>query len=207
METDSASSFVHRNATSLIGRWTDNLSKLFAFFSFNREFFISKIYERALRGSVKETLRRKQVDSRAVRRSQAIDRGLEEDSRKLRRECKILLLGSYGDCGRSEIVKQLKIIHQNWSMEEMASYRFAIYQNVIDCAKALIRAMEQLEIHPQQEPNRAYCDFLLAYSIDPDPKRPLGTKVGEAISAIWQDPCIPKVLECSSEFYTMESAR
>jgi guanine nucleotide-binding protein subunit alpha len=27
------------------------------------------------------------------KRSQAIDRGLEEDSKKLRRECKILLLG------------------------------------------------------------------------------------------------------------------
>ena len=29
------------------------------------------------------------------KRSQAIDRGLEEDSKKLRRECKILLLGTH----------------------------------------------------------------------------------------------------------------
>lgn len=29
------------------------------------------------------------------KRSQMIDRTLEEDSRKLRRECKILLLGTY----------------------------------------------------------------------------------------------------------------
>lgn len=29
------------------------------------------------------------------KRSQAIDRTLEEDSKKLRRECKILLLGAY----------------------------------------------------------------------------------------------------------------
>lgn len=31
----------------------------------------------------------------AKKRSQAIDRNLEEDQRKLRRECKILLLGEY----------------------------------------------------------------------------------------------------------------
>ena len=33
-------------------------------------------------------------DAEAKKRSQAIDRGLEEDSKKLRRECKILLLGT-----------------------------------------------------------------------------------------------------------------
>ena len=38
------------------------------------------------------------------KRSQAIDRGLEEDSKKLRRECKILLLGVYhaSKSGRDE---------------------------------------------------------------------------------------------------------
>lgn len=33
------------------------------------------------------------VDTEQKKRSQAIDRRLEEDSKKLRRECKILLLG------------------------------------------------------------------------------------------------------------------
>lgn len=32
------------------------------------------------------------------KRSQMIDRGLEEDSKKLRRECKILLLGKGDTC-------------------------------------------------------------------------------------------------------------
>jgi hypothetical protein len=33
-------------------------------------------------------------DEGQKKKSQAIDRGLEEDSKKLRRECKILLLGT-----------------------------------------------------------------------------------------------------------------
>jgi hypothetical protein len=34
-------------------------------------------------------------DEGQKKKSQAIDRGLEEDSKKLRRECKILLLGTF----------------------------------------------------------------------------------------------------------------
>lgn len=36
-----------------------------------------------------------QEDAEQKKRSQMIDRKLEEDSKKLRRECKILLLGTY----------------------------------------------------------------------------------------------------------------
>ena len=36
------------------------------------------------------------------KRSQMIDRGLEEDSKKLRRECKILLLGKDADSGSTD---------------------------------------------------------------------------------------------------------
>ena len=206
MKIDSASLFVHRDTASLISQWTDNLSKLSAVFSFDRELFVSKVYERALRGSVKEALRRQQDDAKARMRSEAIDRGLEEDSRKLRNEFKVLLLGD-NDSGKREIVKQWKFHDPNGSTaEELARYRSTIYNNVIDCVKALIRAMEDLEIHPEQELNRAYCDFLLDYSVDPDPEKPLGTKVGEAISSIWQDPCIPKILERSNEFYIVDSA-
>ena len=37
-------------------------------------------------------------DAELKKRSQAIDRALEEDSRRLRRECKILLLGACFEC-------------------------------------------------------------------------------------------------------------
>ncbi|KAF9545851.1 G-alpha-domain-containing protein [Agrocybe pediades] len=44
--------------------------------------------------------------------SDQIDRELEEDHKKFKRECKILLLDS-GESGKSTIVKQMKIIHQD----------------------------------------------------------------------------------------------
>jgi guanine nucleotide-binding protein G(i) subunit alpha len=101
----------------------------------------------------------------------------------------------------------MKIIHQNgYSADELAMYRLTIYKNVIDCAKALIGAMRQFDIEPEQEINKQYADFLVDYSVDPDPEKPLEMKVGQAVSSIWHDPCIPKVLEHQSEFYMMDSA-
>ncbi|KAK4995901.1 Guanine nucleotide-binding protein alpha-2 subunit [Elasticomyces elasticus] len=140
------------------------------------------------------------------KRSQIIDRTLEEESKKLRRECKILLLGS-GESGKSTIVKQMKIIHQNgYTADELALYRLTIYKNVIDCAKALIGAMRQVDVQPEIPGNTEYCEYIMEYSVDPDPHSPLNTKVGQAITAIWKDPCIPKVIAHSSEFYLMDSA-
>jgi guanine nucleotide-binding protein G(i) subunit alpha len=117
------------------------------------------------------------------------------------------LLSGSGESGKSTIVKQMKIIHQNgYSTEELSMYRLTIYKNVIDCAKALIGAMRQFEIEPEIPGNRAACDYLMTYSVDPDPEKPLHARVGQAVTALWRDPCIRKVFEHSNEFYLMDSA-
>ena len=101
----------------------------------------------------------------------------------------------------------MKIIHQNgYSQQELAMYRLTIFKNVIDCAKALIGAMEQFGIAPEREINHEYCEFLVDYSLDPDPEKPLETKVGQAVASIWADPCIPRIMDRQSEFYLMDSA-
>lgn len=85
-------------------------------------------------------------------------------------------------------------------------YRLTIYKNVLDCAKALIGAMRQFEIGPEKEINREYSDFLMEYSLDPDPDKPLERKVGDAVNSIWHDPSMQKVMDHQSEFYLMDSA-
>jgi guanine nucleotide-binding protein G(i) subunit alpha len=101
----------------------------------------------------------------------------------------------------------MKIIHQNgYTQEELAMYRLTIYKNVVDCAKALIGAMRQFDIDPEAPDNHSNCEYLLEYTLDPDPEKPLDPRVGHAVTAVWRDPCIAKVLEHSSEFYLMDSA-
>ena len=101
----------------------------------------------------------------------------------------------------------MKIIHQNgYTQEELTMYRLTIYKNVIDCAKALIGAMRQFDIDCEDPANDEYCNYLLEYTVDPDPEKPLHPRVGEAVTSIWRDPCVAKVNEHSSEFYMMDSA-
>jgi len=101
----------------------------------------------------------------------------------------------------------MKIIHQNgYTVDELALYRHTIYKNLIDCAKALIGAMRQFEIEVENPLNREYPSYIMEFSVDPDPHQALDSKVGDAISSIWQDKCIPKVFDYQNEFYLMDSA-
>lgn len=112
-----------------------------------------------------------------------------------------------GESGKSTIVKQMKIIHQNgYTMDELALYRLTIYKNLIDCSKALIGAMRQFNIEPTDAINVEYSDYLLEYSVDPDPHTPLDAKVGTAVASLWKDGSIESLMDRQSEFYLMDSA-
>ena len=91
-------------------------------------------------------------------------------------------------------------------MDELALYRSTIYKNLVDCAKALIGAMRQFGIDPATPTNVEFSDYLMEYQVDPDPHTPLAPKVGEAVTSLWQDRSIEKVMERQSEFYLMDSA-
>ncbi|KAI5308681.1 guanine nucleotide-binding protein subunit alpha, partial [Ascosphaera atra] len=139
-------------------------------------------------------------------RSQAIDKKIEEDAKRLSKECKILLLGA-GESGKSTIVKQMKIIHQNgYTLDELRNYRGTVYRNLLECASCLIKAMQDFDIQPSSQKVRDRIDFLSAYQLDPDPNVPIDPRVGDAIVYLWSDPCIPRVLEHQHEFYIMDSA-
>ncbi|KAG8220568.1 guanine nucleotide binding protein, alpha subunit [Butyriboletus roseoflavus] len=138
--------------------------------------------------------------------SDAIDRQLEEDSRKLRKECKILLLGS-GESGKSTIVKQMKIIHQGgFTDEELMTYRPTIYRNTLDSAQAIVLAMRKIGLDCVDPNNRVNADRIFDYRIDPSPSFVFSSEIAEAIHELWKDPIIPKLMDHCCEFYLMDSA-
>ncbi|CAN6629453.1 guanine nucleotide-binding protein alpha-2 subunit [Trichomonascus vanleenenianus] len=63
-----------------------------------------------------------------------------------KQEIKILLLGS-GESGKSTILKQMKIIHQNgYTKEELLMYKTTVYKNLLDCAKDIVVALERFGV-------------------------------------------------------------
>ncbi|GAA5834511.1 hypothetical protein JCM9279_004337 [Rhodotorula babjevae] len=160
-------------------------------------------------------------------RNAAIDKQLEEDAKKLRRECKILLLGS-GESGKSTIVKQMKIMYQGgYARDEMLLFRLSIHKNILDSAQGLVLAMRRFKLEPVEDVNRAYADKIMDHRLEADtystssPTLPTAAQAGagsggidgglsaeivRAIDSLWHDPIIPSVLDRQSEFYLMDSA-
>ncbi|KAI9454672.1 G-protein alpha subunit-domain-containing protein [Lactarius psammicola] len=96
----------------------------------------------------------REVDERARFHSDLIDRQIEEDSKKYKRECRILLLGS-GESGKSTIVKQMKIIHQNgFTPEEILAFRPIVWKNLLQSASGVVLALARFNLEPITVTNR-----------------------------------------------------
>ena len=72
-------------------------------------------------------------------------------------------LGS-GESGKSTIVKQMKIIHQDgFTREELMSYRLTIYRNLLESAKNILLAMRKINVDCINPSNRVRQPRLLLY--------------------------------------------
>lgn len=101
----------------------------------------------------------------------------------------------------------MKIIHlRGYSEDELYNYRATVFKNVTECAKAVINAMEQFDIRPSNPANIEHCQFLLSYTVESGPSAHIEPRVGQAVQAIWNDPCIERLMEHQTEFYLMDSA-
>ncbi|KAF2810536.1 uncharacterized protein BDZ99DRAFT_443396, partial [Mytilinidion resinicola] len=76
---DSSSLYVLCDSSSLYSRCTDNLSKISMIFQFDRELFLSRPYSRAIRSSVRDSLRQTLMLSRLSKVSKGRGRAVDED--------------------------------------------------------------------------------------------------------------------------------
>lgn len=67
-----------------------------------------------------------------------------------------MCIGS-GESGKSTIVKQMKIIHQNgYSTDELETWRPTVYKNLIECAQVLVNGLEKFDYKFKEEKNMVY---------------------------------------------------
>ncbi|KAJ6556395.1 heterotrimeric G-protein alpha subunit, GPA3-like protein [Mycena capillaripes] len=130
--------------------------------------------------------------------SDAIDRQITSDSKRYKKEAKILLLGS-GESGKSTIVKQMKIIHQaGFDVRERTEYRTTIYKNVLDSAGTLARVVRRVGLGKAPTP---------AADVLAQTHAKLTPALADAIWHVARAPAVERLVdEHPGEFYLMDSA-
>lgn len=126
-----------------------------------------------------------------------------------KQEIKVLLLGS-GESGKSTIIKQIKILHQNgFSEKELRDLRPFVYKNLLDCSIAVAKALKDFDLFQElDELTSDDLDFIANATVPLDASEPIDQDLALKLIVLCKDPVIDKlILEHRNDFYLMDSAK
>ncbi|KAI6219105.1 Guanine nucleotide binding protein (G-protein) domain containing protein [Aphelenchoides besseyi] len=108
-------------------------------------------------------------EKQSIQVSKQIDKKLKEAHTAEEKVIKLLLLGA-GECGKSTVMKQMRILHSNgFTTDEIYQQRSVVYSNTVHAMQELIKAMPKYKISFSDPSrfvstffvdSRAYFDFL-----------------------------------------------
>ncbi|XP_073706880.1 guanine nucleotide binding protein (G protein), alpha activating activity polypeptide O, a isoform X5 [Garra rufa] len=142
----------------------------------------------------------------ALDRSKAIEKNLKEDGITAAKDVKLLLLGA-GESGKSTIVKQMKIIHEDgFSGDDVKQYKPVVYSNTIQSLAAIVRAMDTLGLEygdkERKLTSRVYIHLAEAAKEGSLPKELLS-----AMIRLWSDSGIQECFSRAREYQLNDSAQ
>ncbi|CDK28175.1 unnamed protein product [Kuraishia capsulata CBS 1993] len=130
------------------------------------------------------------------------------NNQKAKKEVKMLLLGS-GESGKSTILKQIKIIHQNgYTERELYDYKPFVFKNLSDCAKSIVKALRDFGLADKlAELNADDLEQIYSTEISMERELPFDQSLGAKIKELINDPVVVKLIEeHRNEFYLLDSA-
>ena len=136
--------------------------------------------------------------------SARIDRGLQKE-RVDPNEVSLLLLGA-GQSGKSTIIKQMQIIHEEgFTLSEKISYKPIVHSNTIQSLLAIFQAMEKLEVKfaelSRLEDHKAFTE-----TVGNTDEQDLTYGLGEIMSRLWGDRGVQVCFMRSREYQLNDSA-
>lgn len=155
---DSASFVTKRTKT------TTTTSRLSMNFAFDNELLQHRAYKSTFRSLLRRAAARQshessdkapkmtEEDIEQAERNAAIDREIKEDSRMLRREMKILALGS----DAPKVIEQLRTIHLNGCTQEKRSlYSMTIHKHLLSELRFAMNAVAAVDVKTKDDPEFA----------------------------------------------------
>ncbi|XP_022108705.1 guanine nucleotide-binding protein G(o) subunit alpha-like [Acanthaster planci] len=146
-------------------------------------------------------------DREAAEKSRQIDKALKDDGLQAAKDVKLLLLGA-GESGKSTIVKQMKIIHEEgFSDEDAKVYRPVVFSNTLQSMVSILRAMEKLEIAYEDPGREDDCKMVLDIVSKMLDSEPYSAPLKGALMRLWSDMGIQECFNRSREYQLNDSAQ
>ncbi|KAL2089083.1 hypothetical protein ACEWY4_015982 [Coilia grayii] len=143
----------------------------------------------------------------ALDRSKAIEKNLKEDGVTAAKEVKLLLLGG-GESGKSTIVKQMKIIHEDgFSGDDVKQFRPVVYSNTIQSLATVLRAMETLSIEYADKDRAADSKMVFDVVGRMEDTEPFSAELLAAMIRLWSDGGTQACFGRSREYQLNDSAQ
>uniref|UniRef100_A0A914XHV7 Uncharacterized protein n=1 Tax=Plectus sambesii TaxID=2011161 RepID=A0A914XHV7_9BILA len=140
------------------------------------------------------------ADPDQKRENKRIDDGIAKERDQLRKVIKLLLLGP-GESGKSTILKQMRILHQNgFSETEMLQRKAAIYSNTIQAMAAILTGMKSVGLMLEKSEHEKDAHLIL-YEVEIQAEsEPFSQKVFSALKRLWNDTGVQEAFVRHGEF-------
>ncbi len=132
-----------------------------------------------------------------------VDEALEAAREEEKYRHKILLLGA-GECGKSTVVKQIKLIWKvggGPSEREKQETILPLRRNVIEAAQTVLEASKTLKVSLKDSDLRSDFEFILGL----DSNATLTPDIAAKIDTLWHDPGIVSTFERRDEYWNMDA--
>ncbi|KAM3726793.1 Guanine nucleotide-binding protein alpha-12 subunit [Dirofilaria immitis] len=138
-----------------------------------------------------------------------IEKQLQKERKQLRRQVKILLLGS-GESGKSTFIKQMVIINGRgeFTADEVRAYRQQIYQNIIAAMRVLLDARQKLGYAWKNPEKQKNVDAVMRFTAS-DMMRGIDqstfAEIAPLIRDFWEDVSIKQTYDQRNLFQISDS--
>eukprot|EP00123_Amoebidium_parasiticum_P007981 comp18497_c2_seq1/m.19875 comp18497_c2_seq1/g.19875 ORF comp18497_c2_seq1/g.19875 comp18497_c2_seq1/m.19875 type:complete len:355 (-) comp18497_c2_seq1:375-1439(-) len=137
-----------------------------------------------------------------AKRSREIDAELKIKKKELAQEVKLLLLGA-GEAGKSTVLKQMKVIHNDgFTEDDRRRMQPAVYNHIISSIRAIVQAMAKLQITLDDDSLQS--DFEWIKQLQPNAR--WSQETYEATKRLWQDGGVRRCFERANEYQLNDNA-
>lgn len=147
-----------------------------------------------------------QEELKARARSEHIDKQLQTWAKEEENCIKILLLGA-AESGKSTLVKQMKIIHnEGFTVDELIAFKPAVLDNLVSSMKYVLTGMGLLRINLENPKNRYFAQVILTCNSSFDHNQNMIVEVAKALKSLWHDKGVRTAVARGYEYELNDSA-